>query len=76
MPADSTERIHLSVAQARALAEGAMRGIGYDSEEARILADHVVDAALCGQKRAGRRPGRGPTSEPCTAAYVAAICTG
>ena len=24
-----------------------MRGIGYDNEEARIIADHVLDAALC-----------------------------
>jgi hypothetical protein len=53
MLADSTERVHLSVAEARALSERAMRGIGYDPEEARILADHVIDAALCGYEYSG-----------------------
>jgi LDH2 family malate/lactate/ureidoglycolate dehydrogenase len=51
--ADSAERIHLSVADARALSERAMRGIGYEPEEARILADHVIDAALCGYEYSG-----------------------
>ena len=46
-------RVHLSVDEARALAERAMRGIGYDAEEARILADHVIDAALCGYEYSG-----------------------
>src|SRR5881409_2270290 len=53
MLVDTTERVHLSAADARALAEGAMRGIGYESDEARILADHVVDAALCGYEYSG-----------------------
>ena len=53
MPADTTERVHLSVADAQALAERAMRGIGYDAAEARILADHVIDAALCGYEYSG-----------------------
>jgi LDH2 family malate/lactate/ureidoglycolate dehydrogenase len=53
MPSDSTERVHLSVAEARALSEGAMRGIGCDDEEARILADHVIDAAVCGYEYSG-----------------------
>ena len=48
-----SERVHLSVANARALGERAMRGIGYDSEEARILTDHVIDAALCGYEYSG-----------------------
>ncbi len=30
-----------------------MRGIGYGAEEARILADHVIDAALCGYEYSG-----------------------
>ena len=47
------ERINLSVADARDLAEGALRGIGFDDEEARIIADHVVDAALCGYEYSG-----------------------
>jgi LDH2 family malate/lactate/ureidoglycolate dehydrogenase len=47
------DRIKLSVAEARDLAEGALRGIGYDADEARIVADHVVDAALCGYEYSG-----------------------
>src|SRR5271165_1469164 len=46
-------RVHLSVADARDLAEGALRGIGYDADEARILADHMIDAALCGYEYSG-----------------------
>ena len=45
MPSD---RIRLSVAEARDHAERAMRGIGYNTEEAYIVADHAIDAALCG----------------------------
>jgi len=46
-------RVHLSVADARALGQRAMRGIGYEPEEARILTDHVIDAALCGYEYSG-----------------------
>ena len=46
-------RINLSVADARDLAEGALRGVGYDDDEARIVADHVIDAALCGYEYSG-----------------------
>src|SRR6185436_7692101 len=53
MPVATTERVQLSVAEAHALSERAMRGIGYDHEEARILADHVIDAALCGYEYSG-----------------------
>src|ERR1700730_916772 len=53
MPAATAERVHLSVAEARALSERAMRGIGYEPEEARILANHVIDAALCGYEYSG-----------------------
>jgi L-2-hydroxycarboxylate dehydrogenase (NAD+) len=49
----ATDRIHLSVAEARELSERALRGIGYDAEEARIIADHVIDAALCGYEYSG-----------------------
>jgi LDH2 family malate/lactate/ureidoglycolate dehydrogenase len=52
-PSDSAERVHLSVDEARALSERAMRGIGYEPEEARILADHALDAALCGYEYSG-----------------------
>src|SRR5206468_4077000 len=37
----------------RALSERAMHGIGYEPEDARILADHVLDAALCGYEYSG-----------------------
>jgi hypothetical protein len=46
-------RINLSVADARDLAESALRGVGFDDDEARIIADHVVDAALCGYEYSG-----------------------
>jgi LDH2 family malate/lactate/ureidoglycolate dehydrogenase len=46
-------KVKLSVAEARDLAEGALRGAGYDHEEARIIADHVMDAALCGYEYSG-----------------------
>src|SRR6476646_2367748 len=46
-------RIPLSVADARALGEAAMRGAGYDADDARVLTDHVLDAALCGYEYSG-----------------------
>lgn len=49
------DRVRLSVAEARALAEATLENIGYDAEEARIVADHVVDAALCGYEYRGCR---------------------
>ena len=48
-----SDRIRLSVAEARAHAESAMRGIGYDAEEAYIVADHEIDAALSGYEYSG-----------------------
>jgi LDH2 family malate/lactate/ureidoglycolate dehydrogenase len=50
MPAD---RIQLDVDEARALGERALRGIGYDAADAGIIADHVIDAALCGYEYSG-----------------------
>jgi LDH2 family malate/lactate/ureidoglycolate dehydrogenase len=47
------DRLRLSVAEARALGERALAGIGYDAEDARIVADHVIDAALCGYEYSG-----------------------
>ena len=47
------DRVRLGVAEAQALAEQALGKIGYDAEEARIIADHVVDAALCGYEYSG-----------------------
>ena len=49
----SPDRIRLSVAAAREHSEHALRGIGYDAEEARIIADHAIDAALCGYEYSG-----------------------
>src|SRR5881392_2910981 len=46
-------RLRLSVADARDLAEGALRGIGYHNDEARIIADHLIDAAMCGYEYSG-----------------------
>lgn len=47
------DRVHLSVAEAREHSERALRGIGYDTEEALIIADHAIDAALCGYEYSG-----------------------
>jgi LDH2 family malate/lactate/ureidoglycolate dehydrogenase len=47
------DRIRMTVAEARRLGEAAMRGAGYTEEEARILTDHVLDAALCGYEYSG-----------------------
>src|SRR5215831_2983516 len=49
----AADRIRLSVAAAREHSERALRGIGYDADEARIIADHVIDAALCGYEYSG-----------------------
>ena len=46
-------RIRLSVDAARALGERALAAIGYDAEEARIIADHAISAALCGYEYSG-----------------------
>ncbi len=47
------DRVRMSVDAARALGEAAMRGAGYDEDDARILTDHVLDAALCGYEYSG-----------------------
>ena len=46
-------RVRLSAAEACALAQRALEAIGYDMKEARIVTDHVVDAALCGHDYSG-----------------------
>src|SRR5258708_18395360 len=45
--------LRVSVGEGRDLAEGALRGIGYHNDEARIIADHVIDAAMCGYEYSG-----------------------
>ncbi len=47
------DRIHMTVVEARALGEAAMLGAGYDKDDAHILTDHVLDAALCGYEYSG-----------------------
>ena len=49
----AADRVPMTVAEARALGEAAMRGAGHDGEDARILTDHVLDAALCGYEYSG-----------------------
>ena len=47
------DRVRLTVAEARAHAERALAGIGYTGDDGRIVADHVLDAALCGYEYSG-----------------------
>jgi len=49
----TADRVHLTVDEARSLGESALRGVGYDEEEAAIVTDHVIDAALCGYEYSG-----------------------
>src|SRR5262249_42070751 len=49
----TSERVHLTIPAARELAEAALRGIGYDAEEAWIVPYHVPDAAFCGYEYPG-----------------------
>ena len=49
----SADRIRLTANEAQTLAEDTLKKIGYDAAEARIIADHVVDAALCGYEYSG-----------------------
>ena len=45
--------MRLSVSEAQTLSQDVLTRIGYDAEEACIIADHVVDAALCGYEYSG-----------------------
>jgi LDH2 family malate/lactate/ureidoglycolate dehydrogenase len=49
----ATDRIGLSVDEARDLSVRAVCGTGYAGDDARVIADHVVDAALCGYEYSG-----------------------
>lgn len=53
MEASTDDRVKLSAADARTLGEAAMRGAGFDAEEARLLADHAMDAAFSGYEYSG-----------------------
>jgi len=49
----SPGRVRLTAAEAQELSETVLRKAGYDAEEAKIIADHVMDAALCGYEYSG-----------------------
>ena len=49
----SPDRVRLTAAEARALAVGSLQKAGYDDEQAGVIADHVMDAALCGYEYSG-----------------------
>lgn len=50
---DAPDSVRLSVAQATALGERALRRVGYSGEDARIIVDQLVDNSLCGYRFAG-----------------------
>src|SRR5918993_1121783 len=70
-------RVTLSVEEAHALARRALSSLGFDADEATIVADHVVDAALCGYEYSGlpkilnlaEHPGRRHPRRPLTAVH-------
>jgi LDH2 family malate/lactate/ureidoglycolate dehydrogenase len=49
----SPDRVRLTVDEARDLARSALGKLGYDREEASIVAEHTLDAALCGYEYSG-----------------------
>ena len=49
----SPDRVHLTAEEGQQLGEETLRRAGYDAEEARIIAAHVMDAALCGYEYSG-----------------------
>ncbi len=49
----TAHKVTLSLAEARARAEAALAGLGYDASESRVIALHVLDAALCGYEYSG-----------------------
>ena len=50
---DLADTVRMSVAEATALGERALRTLGYPADEARIIVDQLIDNALCGYKFAG-----------------------
>ncbi len=49
----SPDRVHLTAAEGQSLGEETLRRAGMDTDEARIIAAHVMDAALCGYEYSG-----------------------
>jgi LDH2 family malate/lactate/ureidoglycolate dehydrogenase len=45
---DTSDTIRLSVAEATALGERALRGVGLPDDDVRIIVDQLIDNALCG----------------------------
>jgi LDH2 family malate/lactate/ureidoglycolate dehydrogenase len=48
--ADGPDTIRMSVADARALGERALTRLGFDTNDARIVTDQLIDNALCGYR--------------------------
>jgi LDH2 family malate/lactate/ureidoglycolate dehydrogenase len=53
LDADRPDTVRLSVAEAVALGEGALAGVGYSGEDAHIIVDQLIDNTLCGYRFAG-----------------------
>lgn len=53
MTANTNDRVPLQYAEAQALALRALEAIGYAPAQAQIIADHLLDAALCGYEYSG-----------------------
>jgi LDH2 family malate/lactate/ureidoglycolate dehydrogenase len=49
----STDRVRLTADEARAVSVASLKKTGYDDEQAGVIADHVMDAALCGYEYSG-----------------------
>jgi LDH2 family malate/lactate/ureidoglycolate dehydrogenase len=47
------DRVRLSTDEARALSITSLKKAGYDDEQAGVIAEHVMDAALCGYEYSG-----------------------
>jgi LDH2 family malate/lactate/ureidoglycolate dehydrogenase len=47
------ERVHLSIAEAGEISRAALMRVGYDKSDARIVTDHLIDAAACGYEYSG-----------------------
>jgi LDH2 family malate/lactate/ureidoglycolate dehydrogenase len=53
MSLTDSERVQLSMDDARELAYAALSAIGYESEQREILCNHMLDAAMCGYEYSG-----------------------
>lgn len=81
--AGKQERVHLETDEALAAVTDALLGLGHDVNEAGIVADHIIDAALCGYEYLGLskvlrladhfRPDRGEISVTRTSDFSARV---